>query len=94
MSQLGPATVESPGIELQGATLGELLAELSRATGARVIPDPESSKFFHYYLGTGTEECELVDIHVLRGVEEICPKQDLGFALQPTDKVVPGPLAC
>lgn len=86
--------VELPGVELQGATLGQLLSELEKATGARVVPDPESPKFFLYYRHPDSDDCELVDIHVLREGQELCPKQDLGFALLPGDKVVPGPLAC
>lgn len=36
----------------------------------------------------------LVDIHVFRGKDEICPRQDLGFALEEGDVIEMGSLAC
>jgi hypothetical protein len=36
----------------------------------------------------------LVDVHVFRDGLEICPKHDLGFALQPSDLVELGSLIC
>lgn len=85
--------IKLPGLELAAATLGELLRELERSTGARVVPhDPP--KYFRYYASPDAVEYELVDIHVERNGECLCPKQDLGFSLLLNDKVIPGPLAC
>jgi hypothetical protein len=86
--------IELPGLQLSAATLGELLLELEKATGAWVVPDTESPKYFRYYANRKATEWEVVDIHVLRRDEEVCLKQDLGFPLLPHDRVVPGPLAC
>lgn len=86
--------VELPGLELSAGTLGQLLLELEKATGAWVVPDEDGPKYFRYYANRDAAEWEAVDIHVLRKGEEICPKQELGFALLPGDKVVPGLLAC
>lgn len=35
-----------------------------------------------------------VDIHIIRGAEEICPRQDLDFPLQPGDRIDMGLLVC
>jgi hypothetical protein len=32
-------------------------------------------------------EPQVIDLHVFRGGEEICPKQDLSFALLPDDVI-------
>jgi hypothetical protein len=85
--------VELPGLLLPGSTLGELLEELERNTGAWVIPDAPP-KYFRYFASRQATEYELVDIHVEREGQSICAKQDLSFALLPSDKVVPGLLAC
>ncbi len=85
--------VELPGLMLRGATLGELLQELEHHTGAWVVPDA-SPKYFRYFASRQSTDYELVDIHIERNGESICAKQDLNFALLPSDKVVPGPLAC
>jgi hypothetical protein len=86
--------VDLPGLALSGSTLGELLASLEQATGDRVIPDNGSEKYFLYFSGRAAGNPMLVDIHILRDGQEICPKQDLSFALLDSDKVVAGPLAC
>lgn len=36
----------------------------------------------------------LVDIHIVRGDAELCPKQNLDFALEDADMVELGPLLC
>jgi len=85
--------IEIPGLVFPGATLGELLRELERHTGARVVPDTPP-KYFRYFTGPDATEHELVDIHVERDGQILCPKQDLDFPLLPGDKVIPGPLVC
>lgn len=86
--------VELSGLVLEASTLGELLIELERQTGAKVVPDETQAKYFRYYTNHESSEWVLVDIHIQRSGEDICPKQDLDFALLPNDKIVPGPLAC
>lgn len=87
------AFVEVPGMQLECTTIGELLEQLERETGAYVVPhDPP--KYFRCHAAREDPDFLLVDIHVRRGDEEICIQQDLAFALLPSDKVILGPLAC
>lgn len=84
-------------------TLADALAEYSREYGVRfraydgsnpsipfVVGEP--AKYFLYEKADGTSH--LVDIHISRGKEQICPKQDLSVPLLPGDQVHIGPLAC
>ncbi len=84
-------------------TVADALAAYIRRFGVRFTPydgsepqvpfEPgEPPKFFFYEPPAGCSF--LVDIHVQRGSEWICPKQDLGFRLKSTDRVVIGQLAC
>lgn len=83
---------ELSGLELSALTLGELLERLEAASGIRVVPhDPP--KYFRYY-PVGSTEFYLVDVHVSRDGDEICPKQDLTFLLESGDSVEAGLLAC
>ncbi|MPV64337.1 hypothetical protein [Burkholderia sp. BE17] len=50
-------------------------------------------KYFHY-IDEASGEDKLVDIHVFRGSAELCPKQNLDFALESGDIVELGPLLC
>ncbi|BBB64394.1 hypothetical protein UNDYM_0141 [Undibacterium sp. YM2] len=85
--------IDAKGLELAGNTLGELLVNLERKTGIFVIPNDEP-KYFKYFNTRQSSEFMLVDIHITRGGEVICPKQDLDFVLLPTDKVDAGLLGC
>ena len=81
-------------------TLGEAINAYERAFCVSITPydginppvSPEADagpKYFVYSdapLGEEPDEI-LVDIHVERNGEEICPKQDLAFRLQPDDVV-------
>lgn len=49
-------------------------------------------KYFFYVHANGDQS--VVDIHVIRGNEELCPKQDLVFALLADDLVEIGALIC
>ena len=87
------ASCELPGVEVVGATLGEFLSTLERATGIRVSPhDPP--KYFRYYSTSTPDQYLLVDVHIEREGVELCPKQDLAFQLEPGDIVSAGVLAC
>lgn len=85
--------VENPGLQLAATTLGQLLDELERTTGEYVIAD-DPPKYFRYYQSRESQDFTLVDIHVERAGIEICPKQDLMFALLPDDIVEAGILIC
>jgi hypothetical protein len=84
-------------------TLAEALAAYTGQYGVRFRPydgsDPrvpfqrgEPPKYFLYDTPDGRSI--LVDIHIQRGSESICPKQDLSVHLEPNDEVHIGPLAC
>jgi hypothetical protein len=88
---------------VEAATLAEALAAYSHRFGVRFRPydgsDPlipfergEPAKFFFHEGADGSSH--LVDIHIQRGTESICPKQDLSIRLKPTDRVDIGRLAC
>jgi len=80
-------------------TLGQALRDYELHFCVTVRPcdeplpgDPEL-KYFRVTEEDGSESW-LVDVHVFREGLEICPKQDLGFALQPSDLVELGSLIC
>jgi len=84
-------------------TLGDALRAYSREYGVRFKPydgsDPsvplepgEPPKYFFYEKSDGSYQ--LVDIHIERGAEVICAKQDLSIRLQRGDAVRIGQLAC
>ena len=80
-------------------TLGEAIqhyeAEFDVAIRPCVEPLPGESQVKYYDVAevdTGTNW--LVDIHVQRGSEEICPKQELSFLLLESDLVEMGVLVC
>jgi len=85
------------------STLGEAISAYADAFQVRVTPydgsyeevpftPGEEPKFFVHEDTTGTSM--LVDIHVARGADLICAKQNLGFKLQPGDRIEMGLLAC
>jgi hypothetical protein len=85
------------------ATLGEALAAYEREFHVRFRPYDGSlpeirfepgapPKFF--FLDEADGNSMLMDIHIQRGREEICPKQDLNFPLLDGDEIRIGPLAC
>lgn len=88
---------------VEAGTLAEALAAYTAAFGVRFRPydgsaplvpfrSDEPPKYFIHESPDGSSL--LVDIHVRRGSQIICPKQDLNFRLQPTDRVEIGLLAC
>lgn len=83
--------------------LGEALSKLELARNVKITPyngsweavkfaPGEQAKYFIYEKSDGSRT--LVDIHILRRGEELCPKQDLTFALCDGDIIVPGALIC
>ena len=81
------------GQSIEAATLGEAIAAAAAILRVRIVPhDPP--KWFRLSGVPGREKYMLVDIHVFRGNENICPKQDLTFPLLDSDVVGIGALAC
>jgi hypothetical protein len=72
---------------IEAGTLGEAIRETERIANVRIVAhDPP--KWFRVYSSSGaSSEYRLVDIHILRDDQEICPKQDLSYALLSNDIV-------
>jgi len=92
--QSGALVRTRPGLLIVAGTLGEAVTAAAEYFGARIVAhDPP--KWFRVYDNPDlTEEYKLVDIHVLRNGQQICPKQDLSFPLLERDVVNIGVLAC
>jgi hypothetical protein len=86
-------TEQLPGAEVTETTLGEVLENLFRRYAIRIIPN-ESPQYFKYTGGRFGDDVLLVDIHVERDGEELCPRQDLTFPIQVQDIIRAGGLAC
>ena len=82
---------------------GDALKKLELARSVKITPydgswetlkftHGEQPKYFIYKKADGIQT--LADIHILRRGEEICPKQDLMFALCDGDIIVLGMLIC
>jgi len=87
-------TTELPGLELIADSLGGILAAYTDHTGLCVIPHDPPKYFRCYPRGEDPGLYDLVDVHVERNGDEICPKQDLAFPLLPGDVVTIGLLSC
>ncbi len=80
-------------------TLGEAIREYERHFNVEVrpcsAPLPGQSEVKYFTLTEAKNQfVHYVDIHVLRGEEEICTKQDLSFQLESSDLVEMGELVC
>ncbi|KMW44486.1 hypothetical protein PQH03_15920 [Ralstonia insidiosa] len=82
-------------------TLNAALREYEAHFGVTIVPHVDAKdaieKFGEkYFLHTDNASgvSQLVDIHVIRGGEELCIKQDVSFALKATDLVEMGDLIC
>ncbi len=73
------------GLEIDATTLGELVRKLEEEHGT-------GHKYFR--IMRALNKPQVIDLHVFRGGAEICPKQDLSFALLPDDVIGIAPLAC
>lgn len=87
--------------ESTAETLGAAIRDYEVHFDVSIIPyskrlDPNDADVAKYFVCTQnkTETQTLVDIHIFRGEEEICPKQNIGFKLFPNDIVELGELIC
>jgi hypothetical protein len=90
--------------EVEAATLGEALDAYAQHYGVKFAPydgswpklplDPADPKWFFYRSIRPKWEETLVDVHIERNGEMICPRQNLAFALLSNDVIKIGPLAC
>lgn len=84
----------SAGQRIEARTLGEAVAVAERMFDVRIVPHDPPKWFRIYGIPESHTEYVLVDVHVRRGSEDICAKQDLTFPLLDTDIVSIGMLAC
>lgn len=88
-----------PPLETIAKTLGEAIQcyetefNISVQPCTEPLPGQSEIKYFNI-LGANGELIWVVDIHVMRGSIEICPKQDLAFPLLNDDHIRLGTLAC
>lgn len=82
------------GIPISAKTLGEAVAMAAGRFGVRIVPHDRPKWFRVYGVPDMEGEYRLVDIHVYRDGQGICPKQDLGFRLLESDIVEIGILIC
>jgi hypothetical protein len=75
-------------------TLGEAIAAAAEYFGARIVPHDPPKWFRVYDNPQDAIKYKLVDIHILRNGQEICPRQDLEYPLMEPDIVSIGVLAC
>lgn len=68
-------------------------AKITKCQDPDIAGAEAASKYFDY-VDLKTRQMQLIDIHVLRGDQEICPKRDLDFSLEPDDIVEFGELIC
>jgi hypothetical protein len=81
--------------------LAAAIREYEKAFNVMIVPhvdNPDAKvkygeKYFQHIDNEGVYSV-LIDLHVIRDGKEICPKQNLDFALLPTDLVELGALAC
>ena len=65
-----------------------------KITPSKNTNNPENDYKYFDYLDNLTNNIHLVDLHVIRGEESICVKQNLNFILQENDMVEMGTLIC
>ena len=82
------------GQRIEAKTLGEAIHAAEQILHLEIIPHDPPKWFRVRGLLDQKESYGLVDIHILRGTENICPKQDLDFPLLDSDIVAIGALAC
>jgi len=81
-------------------TLGDAIQSYEQRFDVTIMPNvslpgvsDDGGKYF-MHTDNSTAVSVLVDIHIFRGTEEICPKQDMSFKLLQDDMVELGDLIC
>ena len=86
-------TEPMPGVSIEAATLGELIDVVMENYDCKITKNPDLDKYFIYY-DEKAPDGVLVDIHINRRGETICPKQNLDFVLEKNDEIRFGAPAC
>jgi hypothetical protein len=75
-------------LQMQAATLGEALDAYQRAFPVRLAPATGYDGRYFLYLNLDSGDEQLIDIHVRRGNDDFCARQDRDLPLQDDDVVV------
>ncbi|WP_153065957.1 hypothetical protein [Xanthomonas campestris] len=82
-------------------SLGDTISEYEVHFNVKIAPmlepfdgNPDNYGKYFKFLELDTGHWQAVDIHIIRDGQEICPKQDLSFSLEPQDVVELGELIC
>lgn len=75
-------------LQAQAATLGEALDAYERAFRVRIAPQTEYDGRYFFYLELDGGSKQLIDIHVRRGDDEFCARQDRDLPLQDDDVIL------
>src|SRR3954469_18810419 len=81
-------------VAIEATTLGEAISAAERLANVRIVAHDPPKWFRVYAPDSDSPDYRLADIHVSRGDADICPKQDIGYALLPSDTIYIGALAC
>ena len=86
-------------MESDARTLGDAIRDYEKHFSVSIRPctkplQGQSEVKYFEFTDVGSGVLHYVDIHVLRGKEEICPRQDTHFILEPNDIVEMGELIC
>jgi hypothetical protein len=90
----GSLVSTKPGLPIVARTLGEAITVAAEYFKVRIVPHDPPKWFRVYGTRQDVTEYTLVDIHIKRDGQEICPKQDLEYLLMESDIVSIGALAC
>lgn len=99
----GFVRAEGTPVLANATTLSEAIQAYENEYAVSIVPydgslqaipftEGEERKYF-FYIRSATER-QLVDIHVVRDAQEICPKQNLSFELLDGDTIRIGELIC
>jgi hypothetical protein len=82
------------GKYIDAAALGDAKQIAAEMYAVRIVPHDPPKWFRVYDMPEMDGHFILADVHVERGAEELCPKQDVSFPLFETDIVRIGAIAC
>jgi hypothetical protein len=94
---------DEPPFETSAVNLGEAISSYENQFSAKItlydgsypeIPFKPGEEPRYFFFTGSSGRTWLTDIHIFRGAEELCPKQDLQYPLQDGDLLEIGILVC
>jgi hypothetical protein len=80
-------------VSIEANILREAIIAIEHLANVRIVPhDPP--KWFRVYSLSDDPNYKLIDIHIQREHTQICPQQNLDYALLPDDTIMAGILIC